>query len=111
MLLFSYLGSFGLWLLAPFLIVFGIGYGGNVPMRAALLREQFGRSSFGSIHGLALGVMQLGAMIGPPVAGWFFDRWQSYEGAWLVMAAVSGVAVFVMAGVPAPKARVAPVEE
>lgn len=89
-LLFNYVDVIGTWLLAPFLILFGIGYGGPVPMLPALLREYYGRGRLGTILGLAMGVMAIGIMAGPPLSGWVFDTFGSYEGAWF---ALSGVVI------------------
>jgi sugar phosphate permease len=88
------------WLLLPFIIIYGIGYGGNVPMRAVLLTEYFGRERFGTINGFLVGVMMLGNMTGAPLIGWAFDRWGTYKGAWLVSAAVTFGAVILMATTP-----------
>ena len=60
MMLFGFLASTGIWLLVPFAITFSLGWGGNVTTRMALLRDYFGRSSFGTILGFSSGVMMLG---------------------------------------------------
>ena len=62
-------------------------------MRVALLREYFGRSRFGTILGSLTGIMMLGVMAGPPLAGWVFDKWQSYRGVWFALATLSVVAL------------------
>ena len=51
-------------------------------MHPALLLEYFGRFRFGTILGLSLGVTMIGQIVGPPVAGWVFDSYGSYQGAW-----------------------------
>jgi len=90
MLFFGYVATVGTWLLVPFIILFGIGWGGPVPMIPALLREYFGRVRLGTILGFAMGVATLGAIVGPPLAGWVFDSFGSYQGAWF---AFTGVAI------------------
>lgn len=107
MLLFGYLATWGMWLLAPFLIVFGTGWGATVPLRPALLREHFGTVRFGTIHGFAVGLMQLGTMIGAPLAGWVFDEWHSYVGVWYALAALSAVGVVIILTTPLSEAAVA----
>ena len=37
---------------------------------------------FGTILGFASGVMMVGQISGPPLAGWVFDTWGSYQGIW-----------------------------
>jgi MFS family permease len=79
-------------LLTPFLILFGIGYGGNNTLRASVIREFFGRSNFGAIHGFVLGIIALGTIAGPPLAGWVFDNWGSYQPIWLAFAGLAAIA-------------------
>ncbi|MFC1894243.1 MFS transporter [Chloroflexota bacterium] len=89
MLLLNYTANVGTWLLVPFIVLFGIGWGGMVPMTPALPREYFGRASLGPILGFTMGIARLGTMAGPPLAGWAFDTWGSYQGVWLVFAGVA----------------------
>jgi len=89
MLLFNYVDIAGTWLMIAFIIFFGIGYGGPAPMLAALIREYFGRTSLGTVLGMAMGVAYIGSLIGPPLAGWIYDVYGSYQGAWFIMAGVS----------------------
>jgi MFS family permease len=89
MIMFNYVHATGIWLMITFIIVFGIGYGGPVPMTAALIREYFGRARLGTILGLTLGVVYIGSLIGPPLTGWIYDVYGSYQGAWFVMAGVA----------------------
>lgn len=88
------------WLLAPFLILFGIGYGGINTLRASLIREFFGRSNFGTIHGFMMGVMMLGMIAGPPLAARVFDNRGSYGVIWFVFAGLAIAALVTMATTP-----------
>ncbi|MFC2003852.1 MFS transporter [Chloroflexota bacterium] len=90
---FGYASTLGPWLLVPFLILFGIGYGGNQALRPSLTRQFFGRANFGTILGLIIGINMLGSIIGPPLAGWVFDNWGSYQGIWFVFAGLSAAAL------------------
>ncbi|MFC1873820.1 MFS transporter [Chloroflexota bacterium] len=83
MLFFWYVTSGRIWLLVPFILAFSLGWGWSVTTRISLLREYFGRGSFGTILGLVSGVMMLGSISGAPLAGLIFDIWGSYKGAWL----------------------------
>ncbi|MFC1901472.1 MFS transporter [Chloroflexota bacterium] len=100
LLLFSSVSIGRMWFLVPSLIIFGIGYGGNVIMTPALISEYFGRIRFGTILGFIMGSIMVGAMIGPPLAGWVFDTWGSYQGAWLGYCALSLAAAVVIASTP-----------
>jgi MFS family permease len=96
-LCFGYTSTIGTPLLVPFLILFGIGYGGGFALKPSLTREYFGRTKFGSIFGLIEGVSIMGGISGPPLAGWVYDNQGSYQIIWFVFAglAVAGlVSVF-----------------
>jgi MFS family permease len=89
MLLFNYIDVAGIWLMIMFLIFYGIGFGGPVPMSAALIREYFGRANLGTVLGLAIGVAYVGSLIGPPLTGWIYDTYGSYQVAWFIMAGLA----------------------
>ena len=93
---FAYASNTGLWLLVPFLVLLGIGYGGTNAILPALGREYFGRTNFGSIYGLMEGIGAIGAIIGPTLAGWAYDSLGSYQIVWFLLA---GLAVFAMVSV------------
>ena len=62
-------------------IVFGLAYGGVMPLYAALARDYFGPRILGTILGAASMVSSLGMALGPLAGGWLFDRYGSY--AWM----------------------------
>ena len=90
---FGYTGTGGIWLLVPFLVLFGIGYGGLNVMRPSLIQEYFGRRSFGTVFGLVIGINMAGSIGGPTLAGWAFDTWGSYQVMWLVMSLLPAAAL------------------
>ncbi len=92
-LCFGYASATSMWLLVPFLIIFGIGYGGSNSLRPSLSREYFGRTSFGTIFGLIVGIGGIGSIIGPTIAGWTYDNLGSYQVTWLVFAGLALVAI------------------
>jgi MFS family permease len=100
LLSFGYAGSNSLWLLLPFLILFGTGYGGVNVMRVSLVQEHFGRRGFGTIFGVMTGVNMIGSLSGPALAGWAFDTFGSYRGIWLVMSGAPLVAVAAIMTLP-----------
>ncbi len=103
LLCFEYIAAERTWLLVPFLILFGIGFGGNMPMRVALLMTYFGIRNFGTILGFLLGTIALLSMAGPPLAGLVFDNWGSYQGVWLVFAGLTLASTVIIATMPAAK--------
>jgi OFA family oxalate/formate antiporter-like MFS transporter len=90
---FAYASNMRIWLLVPFLILLGIGYGGTNAILPALGREYFGRAKFGSIYGLMEGIGTIGAIIGPTLAGWAYDSLGSYQIIWLLMAGLAVAAL------------------
>jgi len=77
--------SHSLWQATLFAVLFGPGYGGVTALRFSIQAEYFGRRSFGSIQGLLSGIHTIGTIIGPVLAGWFFDIKGNYFLAWLVL--------------------------
>lgn len=92
-----------LWLLVPFILALSLGWGGSVTTRLTLLREYFGRRSFGTIMGFMSGVMMVGHITGAPLAGWIYDTWGTYRGAWLAYGAVTLLGAFLVFTLPAAK--------
>ena len=111
LLCLALLSSGVLWLLVPFIILLGIGYGGNNTLRASVIREFFGRRNFGAIHGFMIGVMALGGIAGPPLAGWVFDNWQNYQPIWFVFAGLALAAIPVVLTTPTINATAQAVDE
>jgi MFS transporter, OFA family, oxalate/formate antiporter len=89
-----------LWVIILFILVFGIGWGGTVPMLSGLVIKFFGRHRMGTIIGCIGSVMMVGILAGAPLAGWTFDLKGSYQTAWFIMgsmlSAVTGVFYFCM---------------
>jgi MFS family permease len=62
-------------------IVFGVAYGGVMPLYALVTREYFGEKVMGAAYGGVFLVSTLGMGIGSYAGGWLYDRFGSY--AWL----------------------------
>ncbi|MBI4294739.1 MAG: MFS transporter [Chloroflexi bacterium] len=84
------------------LAVFGIAFGGTVPLRPAILAEYFGLRAFGKIQGVINAVMTIGGIAGPVLMGWVFDRTGSYRLALAVFAAAALAAVPLVLRLPRP---------
>ena len=67
-----------------YVIVFGIGFGGEPTIRPLLLGELFGTTSFGAVMGSIQSVTQVGTAIGPLLAGYIFDATASYNLAFII---------------------------
>jgi MFS family permease len=89
-LVFSYIQT--LWIVVPFLLLFPPGFGGSMVLRGAIIRQYFGRDTFGKLLGITMGSASIGGIIGPTLAGWLFDTVGSYKPVWLIFCGVSIVA-------------------
>ena len=89
LLSFSAMSPGTLWLAIPFIITFSLGWGFSVISRITLLREHYGRASFGAIIGFNSTIMMIGNVSGAPLAGWSYDTFGSYQGAWIVFGIVT----------------------
>jgi MFS family permease len=99
-LIFAYISNQIIWLIIPFVITFSIGWGCIVTSRLSLVRESFGRYNFGKITGFNSGIMMVGYVTGAPIAGWVYDTWDNYQGAWLVYSAVILLAALIAYTIP-----------
>lgn len=81
------------WMIIPFLLTFGVGYGGPIPLRFAIQANYFGRQSFGTILGIMQFLIMLPGVVGPVYAGWIFDVTGSYRFAIYSFAAVTALAI------------------
>lgn len=88
------------WLILPFLLLFCPGFGGSVSLRGAVVREYFGRASFGRLFGIIIGMAAIGGVIGPPAAGWSFDKLGSYHSVWLLFAGTIVIAMVLTLRLP-----------
>lgn len=79
-----------------FLFFFSSGFGGLAVLRGALLREYYGRYSFGKLMGILMGSGAIGGIIGPTLAGWVFDRYGTYSFIWLFLCAMTAIAVLLI---------------
>lgn len=68
-------------------IVFGMAYGGTMPLYASLAREAFGPRILGSVLGAAGMLSALGMALGPLIGGWLYDRYGSYT--WLYIGSMA----------------------
>jgi MFS family permease len=84
------------WVTFFFLLLFSSGFGGGMVLRGAILREYFGRESFGKLLGILMGSASLGGVIGPTLAGWTFDSTGSYYLIWLVFCGLIILAILLI---------------
>jgi sugar phosphate permease len=93
----------GNWMLVPFIIIFGLGWGGPVPLAFSLLHQHFGRFRLGTVVGICTGVIMLGNIFGPPMAGWIYDHFDSYQNAWFICIGVISLGLISLMTIPRVK--------
>lgn len=86
--------------------VFGLAYGGVMPLYAVLARDYFGPRIMGTVFGAATMVSCLGMAAGPAIGGWIFDRFGSYAGMHLSSLAIGlGAVAIALTFPPLPRLR------
>jgi MFS family permease len=91
-----------LWILVLFLLLFPPSFGGTMVLRVSMLREYFGRDSFGKLLGIIMGAASIGGIIGPPLAGWVFDAWESYFYIWMAFGGAVVLAILLVVRIESP---------
>jgi MFS family permease len=93
-------------------VIFGVAYGGGMPLYASLARDYFGQHIMGTVFGAATMLSSLGMAIGPVAGGWVFDTYHNYAWLYIASAAVAVGAVmlaflFPKPVIPAPRTAAA----
>jgi MFS family permease len=76
-------------------MLFGLSYGGAMPLYAVLVREYFPAKIMGSIFGLVAMIATRGMALGPPVGGWLFDWFGGYGWLFAASSAIGIAAVLI----------------
>lgn len=87
------------WLYAG-CILFGLSYGGGTVLFPAIVGDQFGRKSAGSIVGFIFAIAGSLAAFGPPFAGYLYDSFGSYTIAYWVCSALNFLALCLLVLIP-----------
>jgi MFS family permease len=82
--------------------VFGLAYGGGMPLYASLARDYFGQRIMGTVFGAATMLSALGMASGPVGGGWVFDTFSNYTWMYVVSAGVAVGAVLLALTFPKP---------
>jgi MFS family permease len=83
-------------LLSGYLLTFGLGFNGISPVYASAVSDRFSGRNLGTILGLLDLGFGLGSAAGPWWAGWMFDRYGSYNGVIVGVAAGMVIACFAL---------------
>jgi MFS family permease len=83
-------------------VIFGVAYGGGMPLYASLARDYFGQHIMGTVFGAATMLSALGMSIGPAAGGWVFDTYHNYAWLYIASSAVALGAVLLAFMFPRP---------
>ena len=83
-------------------VIFGVAYGGGMPLYASLARDYFGQHIMGTVFGAATMLSSLGMSLGTFAGGWVFDHFGTYAWLYIGSAAVAVVAVLLALLLPKP---------
>ena len=103
--IFIFINADTLPLLYLFVVVYGLGYGGVIPLTIALRADLFGRKNYATIAGITMSLSVVGTVSAPLLAGYLYDVTHSYSLAFyifIVLIVLSGV-FFLM--IPRPTRR------
>jgi MFS family permease len=84
-------------------VIFGVAYGGGMPLYASLARDYFGQRIMGTVFGAATMLSSLGMSFGPVIGGWVFDHFGAYSWLYIGSAAVAVGAVMLASLFPKPE--------
>jgi len=107
--LFWLINGSSLGLMIGFVVIFGFGHGGMVPVRLVLVRRYFGTKRIGTILGLTGVFTMTGIVISPPVAGWVYDTLGYYDPIWLILSGVALIGAILMASTPSASRKLEPI--
>jgi MFS family permease len=86
-----------------FVVLYGIGYGGTIPVSTSLRASYFGRKAYATITGYITFFTALTNIIYPIFAGWSYDVSGSYVGAFTLIAGAQALAIVFMFFAKKPK--------
>ena len=84
-------------------IIFGLAYGGVMPLYAVLVREYFGARIMGTVFGAVSAFASLGMALGPLAGGWVFDTFHGYGWLYIGSFGIGMAAVAVALSFPSAK--------
>jgi MFS family permease len=84
-------------------LVFGVAYGGVMPLYALLTRESFGARAMGGAYGAIYMLQAIGMGLGAFAGGWLYDRLGGYGWSFATAAAIGAAAVLIALMLRAPR--------
>jgi MFS family permease len=86
-----------------FVVLYGIGYGGTIPVSSSLRASYFGRKAYATITGYTTFFTAMTNIAYPIFAGWSYDVSGSYTSAFTIIAGAQALAIVFMYLAKKPK--------
>ena len=86
-----------------FAVLYGIGFGGRIPLLTAIRGEYFGRKAFATIMGLSQFPNNIAMIFAPLFAGFMYDRYKSYFIPFFVFSILAFLGALLMLTVRRPR--------
>jgi MFS family permease len=86
-----------------FVILYGVGYGGTIPVSTSLRASYFGRKTYATITGYTTFFTAMTNIVYPIFAGWSYDVSGSYSSAFTIIAGAQALAIVFMYLAKKPK--------
>jgi MFS family permease len=86
-----------------FVVIFGAGYGGSIPVSTSLRASYFGRKAYATITGYTTFFHAISNVAYPIFAGWSYDVSGSYTFAFSIITGIQILAIFFMYFAKKPK--------
>jgi MFS family permease len=102
-MIFSYLFTRDAWGFYAAAVVFGIAYGGVMPLYALVTREYFGERVMGTAYGAVFLISTLGMGLGSWAGGFIHDHLGTYGWLYIGSAAIGGAAALLAFAFRAPR--------
>ncbi|MFC1870621.1 MFS transporter [Chloroflexota bacterium] len=86
-----------------FVVIYGMGHGGTLPVHHGLRADLFGRRTFATMGGITTAITVIATVGAPVLAGYLYDVTQSYRVAFYVLLAAVSLAGFAFLSIRPPK--------
>jgi len=100
--IFIFIHANTLEMLYLFVVIYGLGYGGVIPLTIALRADLFGRRNYATIAGITMPLTMIGTVTAPLFAGYLYDVTQSYSLAFYIFIAMISLSGILFLFLPRP---------
>lgn len=100
--IFIFIHANTLEMLYLFVVIYGLGYGGVIPLTIALRADLFGRRNYATIAGITMPLTMIGIVTALFFAGYLYDVTRSYSLAFYIFIAMISLSGILFLFLPRP---------